>query len=252
MHDTCGPRSATAFAFYDRATSSVRMSQGTLALDSTGSSVTLPASGIACGGRLYELPTSVPPTVASDCSSLLPTPRGRDKGTVGDYSSEGYRPTLTQALGIATPPLLPTPTVDDSSNLTRTSGDYQSLTRTAVSLLPTPAVNDMGEGKTPEAWDAWTAKMQAKHGNGNGHGKSLAIEAARLLPTPAARDHKGSVDPATRDRTMGSLDEAVERLLPTPGATTPPPSTAGNASSDAPLPFPPTNGDDSAPPSSSG
>ena len=55
-------------------------------------------------------------------------------------------------------------------------------------LLPTPAVNDMGEGKTPEAWDEWTAKMQAAHGNGNGHGKSLAIEAQRLLPTPRALD----------------------------------------------------------------
>jgi DNA (cytosine-5)-methyltransferase 1 len=47
-------------------------------------------------------------------------------------------------------------------------------------LLPTPAVNDMGEGKTVDAWDEWTAKMKAAHGNGNGHGKSLAIEAQRL------------------------------------------------------------------------
>ena len=47
-------------------------------------------------------------------------------------------------------------------------------------LLPTPAVNDMGAGKTVDAWDTWTATMQAKHGNGNGHGKSLHIEAARL------------------------------------------------------------------------
>jgi hypothetical protein len=51
-------------------------------------------------------------------------------------------------------------------------------------LLPTPAVNDMGEGKTVEAWDEWTAKMKAAHGNGNGHGASLSIEAQRLLPTP--------------------------------------------------------------------
>ncbi len=146
MHDTCGPRSATAFAFYDPVTSSVRMSQGTLLSDSTGSSVTLPASGIACGGRLYELPTSVPPTDASDCSLLLPT----------------------------------------------------------------PAVNDMGEGKTPEAWDAWTAKMQDKHGNGNGHGKSLAIEAARLLPTPRASDGpKGGPN-----QTGDGLQPAVKALLP--------------------------------------
>jgi DNA (cytosine-5)-methyltransferase 1 len=48
----------------------------------------------------------------------------------------------------------------------------------------------MGAGKTVDAWDEWTAKMQAKHGNGNGHGKSLAIEAARLTsdPTPPQSD----------------------------------------------------------------
>ena len=57
-----------------------------------------------------------------------------------------------------------------------------------MTLLPTPAVNDMGAGKTVEQWDAWTAKMKAAHGNGNGHGASLAIEAQRLLPTPVASD----------------------------------------------------------------
>ena len=48
------------------------------------------------------------------------------------------------------------------------------------SLLPTPVVNDRGAGKTIEAWDEWTATMQAKHG-GNGHGPSLEIETLRLL-----------------------------------------------------------------------
>lgn len=61
-----------------------------------------------------------------------------------------------------------------------------------VTLLPTPTVNDMGAGKTVEAWDEWTARMQAAHGNGNGHGKSLAIEAQRLLPTPTTMDSRAS------------------------------------------------------------
>ena len=73
--------------------------------------------------------------------------------------------------------------------------------RTAeVTLLPTPAVNDMGAGKGLEAWDAWTDRMKAAHGNGNGHGRSLDVEARRLnveragslLPTPTATDHKAS------------------------------------------------------------
>lgn len=62
--------------------------------------------------------------------------------------------------------------------------------RAPVTLLPTPAVNDMGAGKTVEDWDAWTARMKAAHGNG--HGKPLSIEAQRLLPTPTATDRKAS------------------------------------------------------------
>lgn len=60
-----------------------------------------------------------------------------------------------------------------------------------VSLLPTPAVNDMGAAYDPETWDQWTARMKQAHGNGNGHGKSLNIEALRLMSTPQARDYKG-------------------------------------------------------------
>lgn len=100
--------------------------------------------------------------------------------------------------------LLPTPVASEGTKPSNTMGVGRRkatgevfLTNAIVSLcgldpsetptlLPTPAVNDMGEGKTVERWDDWTATMQAKHGNGNGHGKSLAIEAQRLLPTPSA------------------------------------------------------------------
>ena len=75
--------------------------------------------------------------------------------------------------------LLATPRTTDGNGAGH-HGDSGMDLRTQVSLLPTPAVNDMGAGKTPEAWDAWTEKMQAEHGNGNGHGKSLAIESLRL------------------------------------------------------------------------
>jgi DNA (cytosine-5)-methyltransferase 1 len=86
--------------------------------------------------------------------------------------------------------LLPTPVADNSRGLPSDGTDYQSLMNTVMTLLPTPAVNDMGAAYTPEQWDAWTAEMKAKHNNGNGHGKSLNVEAQRLLPTPTRRDHK--------------------------------------------------------------
>jgi DNA (cytosine-5)-methyltransferase 1 len=85
----------------------------------------------------------------------------------------------------------------------------------ALTLLPTPAVNDMGAGKTVDAWDAWTERMQAEHGNGNGHGKSLAIEAQRLLPSPRTSDTNG---PGAHG-TGGPDLRTVASLLPTPRAT---------------------------------
>lgn len=95
--------------------------------------------------------------------------------------------------------------------------------RPHLTLLPTPAVNDMGEGKDVMAWDAWTADMQDRHGNGNGHGKSLAIEAQRLFRTPTAQlgIMGGSQHPEVR-KAGGhgpTLSDEVEHLLPTPRAT---------------------------------
>jgi DNA (cytosine-5)-methyltransferase 1 len=81
----------------------------------------------------------------------------------------------------------------------------------------------MGAGKTVDAWDAWTERMQAEHGNGNGHGKSLAIEAQRMFRTPTAQlaVNGGSQHPDKRkDGGHGpTLADEVEHLLPTPRAT---------------------------------
>ena len=85
-----------------------------------------------------------------------------------------------------------------------------------LTLLPTPAVNDMGEGKTVEHWDAWTDRMKAEHGNGNGHGKSLSIEAQRLLPTPVADNSRGLPSASTD---YASLANVAVSLPPTPRAT---------------------------------
>ena len=87
--------------------------------------------------------------------------------------------------------MLPTPQARDFKGYGPADGDRHDPNLSAISLLlPTPAVNDMGEGKTVDAWDAWTAKMKAAHGNGNGHGASLAIEAQRLLPTPRTANNE--------------------------------------------------------------
>lgn len=174
-------------------------------------------------------------------------------------------------LGVAVA-TLPTPTTDDAGNLTRDSGAFQSLTRSVqmlptpttqhasggynpawghgmtlldaakvivgapagpTTLLPTPAVNDMGEGKTLEWWDEWAPRQMSSDGRPAPHGKSLAIEAMRMLPTPSAADGMGG-------HLTRSGDRSDEMLLPglavalCNGATTAPPSPDGSASSDDP------------------
>ena len=83
--------------------------------------------------------------------------------------------------------------------------------RFRVFVFATPA-----DSESVEHWDAWTDRMKAAHGNGNGHGKSLAIEAQRLLPTPVSDNSRGLPSGGTD---YASLPTAVVSLLPTPRAT---------------------------------
>lgn len=186
MTDTSGPMWPQPLAYYDRASSCWRTSQGTFLWDSMPSSLTLPAWGTTRSGELYGLPTPALLTSGPACSS--------------------------------SPPL----------------------------LLPTPAVNDMGAGKTVEAWDDWTERMKAKHRNGNGHGRSLTIEVSRLLlPTPNARDGKGCrPEPVTPGL---HLPEALKEL--STGVPIRLRSDAGKPSSAGPHPTQLSLGDEAPPPS---
>lgn len=134
---------------------------------------------------------------------------GRERGEAQLGGTSGHVAGDGSALAGA---LLPTPRATDGThggpNQRGSSGDLM-LPSAVAKLLPTPAVNDMGAGKTPEEWDAWTDRMKAEHGNGNGHGASLSIEAMRLLPTP-------TTDPQTGNGHARNLGGEA-RLLPTPG-----------------------------------
>jgi hypothetical protein len=191
--DTSGPTLRVPSAYFDPNSSSWRTSGVMFPSDWPTSSQTCPAWGMTRRGELFELPTPAHPTDAPASSSLLPTP-----------------------------------VADHSRGLPQPGTDFQSLPNVAISLLPTPAVNDMGAGKTVEDQDAWTARMQERHGNGNGHGASLSIEALRLLPTPQAHDAVDGKTPeqveAMRRRTgagVWNLNEVAANelaLLPTPTA----------------------------------
>lgn len=189
MTDTSGPTSYAPFAKWDHDSQSWRTSEATCLLALTLSSLTLPAWGGLHGGELCEHPTPGHLTSVLDCLSL------------------------------------PTPVADHSRGLPQTGTDYASLPNVVIGLLPTPAVNDMGEGKTLEWWDDWAPRQKAADGRRAPHGRSLAIEAQRLLPTPKATNNENR---QSLDRYGMNLGMALESI----GETTDPPSPDGSASSD--------------------
>lgn len=90
----------------------------------------------------------------------------------------------------------------------------------SLTLLPTPTVVDMGNNKTPAEWDDWTARMRARHGNGNGHGPSLNVEAQRMIlfPTPTTQDASNNGGPSQHLRNTPPLNAVVNTLFKTPTA----------------------------------
>lgn len=161
MTDTCGLMSCAPFARWDRDLSCWKTSEATSLWALTLSSLTLPQWGGLHDGELCEHPTPGRLTSGPDCSSL-PTPSANDTTGAEDQAQRRNR-------GAGGPMLRDLPT-----------------------LLPTPAVNDMGEGKTLEWWDDWAPRHKAADGRPAPHGRSLAIEAQRLLPTPATANSKST------------------------------------------------------------
>jgi len=131
-----GPSSSEPFASWDPGTSSWRTSQGSwLEEEAWGlSSEDWPRSGMTRNGTAFRQAPSAPLTggIASgslEGDLLWPTPRttGLDGGSNSRKAAK--------ARG-----MWPTPTVDDSSNVTRESGSYQSLT--GAVRWPTPSAED--------------------------------------------------------------------------------------------------------------
>ena len=167
--------SQTASAFYDPESSCWRTSQGSLLSEAPPSLQRLPDWATTADGALCALAIPGHLTAVRDGSVLpnLPTPtanNAKESGTIRDWGGD-----LTAAL-------LPTPRTPTGGRRValRPLDQPQNLENAIARLLPTPVVNDMGRGKTPEEWDSWTDEMKHRHGNGNGHGASLSIEIARL------------------------------------------------------------------------
>lgn len=133
---TFGHTSARQFAFYDRDTSSWRMWPDTGLWGSIEFSGTWPRTGCMSGGRAFELPTSVPHTTGSDCSSSphLPTPQASDWKRENNPSDNLRKsPSIT-----AVDTHFPTPTASDATgggqHPSRRQGRTAQLIDTVLSI----------------------------------------------------------------------------------------------------------------------
>ena len=229
MSDTSGRMYYAPFARWDRDSSSWRTSEATCLLDLTLSSLTLPVWGGLRSGELSELPTPEP-AISGRGFSSLPTPTAQDASNTAGPSQMDRNSLPLNTLVT----LLPTPVADNSRGLAQSGTDFQSLPNAVINLLPTPAVNDMGDGKTLEWWDEWAPRQQSSDGRPAPHGKSLAIEALRMLPTPTAQAAKHGETPDMTATSFGFNLWDLPHLLPSTGATTAPLSPDGLTSSDDP------------------
>lgn len=239
MNDTSSPMSPLPLAFYDPDSCSWKMWLGTSLWGDQKSLERLPDWGMTRGGELYERPTPGLLTAARDCSSSqLPTPHANAATGAGRQGRDGGA-NLQTAVS-----LLPTPTARDWKDGTPSNVPTNGLLgREVWALLPTPTVNDMGAGKTPEQWDQWAARQKAADGRPAPHGKSLEQEAIRLLPTPRAQNGEPRNDTVWArplDQPQNLDENALARIQP--------PSPDGNTSSDdqplLPLSLEPTDDPD--------
>jgi DNA (cytosine-5)-methyltransferase 1 len=208
------------------------------------SSLTLPKSGGMRNGQLLQRQTLALPIYES-VSSSLPTPTAMDSRWYAEPVK--HRPNDISLLPRAIGHLLPTPLADKSTGYEQPHTTFRSLANQILSLLPTPTVNDMGAGKDPQKWQEWTEEMRQKHGNGNGHGRSLEQEAVSLLPTTTTHSSQhqqqdlewGAVNDhtdLTQSLPVGDLQTQPNLLTTSPtslvGDNTSQPFDAGNTSSD--------------------
>jgi hypothetical protein len=171
---------------------------------------------------------------------LLPTPSAYESTPTDEFSDE-VRESLTdphkrlylpgrkwhaqRTLARMAGALFPTPTGDDANNVTRESGDFQSLARETNRLLPTPNAN---EGRAAKDFDPDSYSKS---------GRSLPTLARaagedKLLPTPVVTDSYGSRRSTARTdawtsnegtsltdaiwETQGRETDTKGNLLPTP------------------------------------
>lgn len=232
-------------------------------------SETWPSLGTMRSGVCYPLPTLAPRIDGSASGS----PHGWPTATVGDANGSGGPRQLNekgqrisqsseQVFGANLSDMAKawtTPTVDDANNVTRTSGEQQSLARDTTAWS-TPRAEDGERGQASQFdrlmeeardWLTLTANDDAADVSPNmqemlGHqvkwfadGKPASKDEATPWATPLSRDHKDTGDlSGSLFRADGGdrLDRVAQQVSCFLHGTTPSPSEAPTTPSDSSLP----------------
>jgi hypothetical protein len=105
---------------------------------------------------------------------------------------------------------LPTPNHRDwkgaANPETKLAGGHQVNLNDVAAYLPTPVASTQWDDATPEQFDEWRAKQRANHGNGNGHGNLLVVEAKRIGATMAPPSPDGNTSSDDPHPHLLSLD----------------------------------------------
>lgn len=184
-------------------------------------SETWPTSGSMRSGVAYELPTWVPHTAGSECSS----PLGRLFATPTAAIHTGGPPQDSKGKRDLRLDLLPTPTTSDTNGSGKHGDGGPDLRTAAMELLPTPTARDhkgAGWGDQPGRPLSETVLERL------GPDSLLATPRASDVGTPGRRASEGFSPP---------LSQMIFELT---GDRTPQPSTAGRACLDVELPPPPS------------
>jgi hypothetical protein len=107
-----------------------------------------------------------------------------------------------------------TPVADDSIARSRGkwNGRGEPKLSAQVKLWPTPSASLPNDGEAPNTWLERRERVREKHNNGNGMGMPLAI-AAKVWPTPAARDYRSPNKLSYAERGGGKKGEQLPNAV---------------------------------------
>ena len=195
MIDGYGPTFTDLYVFYDRATCSWKMCQGSLLpMEATPSptwSEIWPRHGMTVNGRLFRLEMSEHPIYESASGLSVPTPMASDASGTGRMNANG--------------------------NVKKWGGVNSLVGMAQTGMWPTPSAEKITEsGELIDVnGNSWTGRGKPHSAKTGKPLQTALTDAVKHWPTPTASDWKGSGPTVIRkdgkDRRQDRLDYAVEQ-----------------------------------------